>query len=135
MSNSASSEHYSQKYYWQADYSNGRVVNQKEINFKDLDRNGIIRFSMVDPKSDKFLLSVEIEPGTKLAYRSRTIMQEGCDVVDRIHIISKAEADSEFTDAFFVHEVLGHIEYAPFSDKSKITHKPTFTDFDHQVIE
>lgn len=134
MPHFTTSEDYQQKYFWQANYSNGKVIRQTEVNFKDLDRDGLIKFSMIDPELDKYILSISLKPGMKLAYRSRTILQEMRNVVDRIHIISIAEQDSEFKDGFFVHEVLGYIEYAPFDGKSETMHRPNFNEIDSTII-
>lgn len=120
MPHFATSEDYQQKYFWQAHYSNGKIAKQTEVNFKDLDRNGLIKFSIIDLSLDRYILTIALKPGMKLAYRSRTIMQEMRNVIDRIHIISIAQHNEAFTNGFFVHEVLGHVEYAPFDSKTSI---------------
>lgn len=135
MDHSATSENYLQKYYWQATYIDGKVVSQKDINFKDLDRAGLAQLAIVDPEADKYVITIAVHAGQKIAYRSRTIMQEDCNVVDRIHILSFANGHADFTEAFFIHEVLGHIEYGPFNNDTKANHTPVFNELDDQIIE
>jgi hypothetical protein len=132
MGHFASSELYIQKYHWSAKYADGKIFTSKDINFIYLDRPGLRQFSIVDFTADSNVFTVILSAGDRIAYRTRTIMQEGVNVIDRIHIVAHSRSDV-FSSAFFIYEIFNNIEYAYFSDIGNY-HSPVYTDSDYSVV-
>ena len=117
------------KLKWKADYKNGTVITEGDLNYKALDRSQVTKFSIVRVDTGETVYSINVLDGENFVYRRRTKTDGYPENTEVCHLVLRfTEQGNKFAFIFDADSKL--VVKDTFDRNSRWFQSPTFASFE-----